>query len=143
MESYQNLNNLREIEKIKYQIQQELALTIKSPIMAALFSGLVPGMGQIYAHNFMKGFLWFSFFIALTSLTFGVKKFNLPATSFFNIFVSLSNLFIWLYIIYDAYKTVKLYNIDKINILSYQTLIFLIFIEAILIIILGSIIRAL
>lgn len=143
MENHPNLDNLREIERVKYQVQQEIALTSKSPILAVLLSGFVPGMGQLYAHNFIKGFLWFSFFLGLVSLTFGIKKFNLPVISFFSAFISLSNLFIWFYIMYDAYQSVKLYNIGKINTLSHQMLIFLIFIEVILTVVLGNIIRVL
>lgn len=140
MENYQDVDNLRKTERIKYQIQQEIALTNKSPFLAVLFSILIPGMGQIYAHNFIKGFLWFSFFLVLTSLNFGIKKFVLPITSSFNVFISLCNIFIWLFIIHDAYKTARLYNIGRINILNRQTLIFLIFMEVILIIILNSVI---
>lgn len=143
MENYQGIDDLRKTERIKYQIQQEIALTSKSPFLAVLFSMLIPGMGQIYAHNFIKGFLWFSFFLTLTSLNFGIKKFVLLVTSSFNVFISLGNIFIWLFIVHDAYKTVRLYNVGRINILSRQILIFLIFVEVILIIILNNVIRAL
>lgn len=143
MESYQNLDNLRETERIRYQIQQEITLTSKSPFLAVLFSMFIPGMGQVYAHNFIKGFLWFSFFLVLSSLNFGIKEFVLSATPSLNIFISLSHIFIWLFIIHDAYKTARLYNIGRINTLNRQTLISLISMEAILIIILSDIIRTL
>ncbi|MBU0600173.1 hypothetical protein KJ849_03840 [bacterium] len=139
MEDYQDIDNLRKIEKARYQVKQEMFLSHKSSLLAVLFSMLIPGGGQIYAHAFIKGFLWLSFFLVLTSLNFGIKKIILPIASPLNIFISLINIFLWLFILYDAHRSVKLYNLGKASFLTRQMIIFLIIFEIIILLILSMI----
>ena len=73
----------------------------KSPLLAALLSCIIPGLGQVYAGDLLRGFallaaLGFSF--CLMALIIGFITF--PAT--------------WIFAVVDAYNMVKKQN-DKIG----------------------------
>jgi TM2 domain-containing membrane protein YozV len=73
----------------------------KSPLLAALLSLIIPGLGQVYAGDLLRGFallagLGFSF--CLMALIIGFI--TIPA--------------IWIFAVIDAYKMVKKHN-DEIG----------------------------
>ncbi len=73
----------------------------KSPLLAALLSLIIPGLGQVYAGDLLRGFaLLAGLGISLCLMALIIGFLTFPA--------------IWIFAVIDAYKMVKKQN-DKIN----------------------------
>jgi TM2 domain-containing membrane protein YozV len=73
----------------------------KSPLLAALLSLIIPGLGQVYAGDLLRGFaLVAGLGISLCLIALIIGFLTFPA--------------IWIFAVIDAYKMVKKQN-DKIN----------------------------
>jgi TM2 domain-containing membrane protein YozV len=73
---------------------------MQSPAFAAILSAIIPGLGQIYNNETQKGIgiiIW-------TIICFFMHFTGHPVISFLGSFLNFS---IWLYAVYDAYKTAK------------------------------------
>ena len=68
----------------------------RKPILAALLSFIIPGLGQIYNREYLKGILFFIF------------------TIIGSFFLIIPGLIIWVVGIYDAYRTAKQINSGEI-----------------------------
>jgi hypothetical protein len=133
MDISQDLESLKEIERTKYLIRQELNLNTKSPFFGFFLSLIIPGLGQIYAKAYLKGFLFFSFFLALASLNFGIKKLFLNIDSPLVISSFIVHFILWITILFDAQKSVKYYNLGKEGEFSREIMIILIVLEVFII----------
>jgi len=65
-----------------------------SPVLALILSFLIPGLGQFYTGQFVKGVLLF-----LGAVVFGLLSTSIIGIPFL--------LIIWLYSMYDAYTAAK------------------------------------
>tara|TARA_B100000131_G_scaffold322307_1_gene375793 strand:- start:1207 stop:1818 length:612 start_codon:yes stop_codon:yes gene_type:complete len=76
----------------------------KSPILAGIFSAIIPGMGRVYVNRTMDGLtgLW-TFFITANSTYLAFKNENYFSVSIFGIATS----FVWLGEIYGAWRLAK------------------------------------
>jgi TM2 domain-containing membrane protein YozV len=73
----------------------------KSPLLSALLSLIIPGLGQVYAGDLLRGFaLLAGLGISLCLMALIIGFLTFPA--------------IWIFAVIDAYKMVKKQN-DKIN----------------------------
>jgi TM2 domain-containing membrane protein YozV len=84
----------------------------KSPIIAAVTSFFVPGLGQIYNGDLIKGlaFIIIGIILVLLAFVFVIPAMMAPALLEFVLILSIPYLVFWAYNIYDAYTTA-----DKIN----------------------------
>lgn len=87
----------------------------KSPTKAAWMSAFVPGLGQIYTGNYLKGIIFFLgeiYFISELIKTYPKidKDKNSLYKFSFNFIISIS---LWSYNIADAYVSAHLYNFES------------------------------
>lgn len=87
---------------VKQLIIQKEVKEIKNPGLAAVFSFLVVGLGQIYNGQIAKGLL-----LLVGAVISGILMIILIGFVFWII--------IWIYAIYDAYNTAKRINSGEIN----------------------------
>jgi hypothetical protein len=93
---------------------------VREPMIAGILSFLFMGLGQAYNGQRRKGYLFFSSYIGMTALYFIlIKAFNeplperskdIPITSLSYIITVMCGFFIWVFNIYDAYKSTKRIN---------------------------------
>ncbi|MBQ6219148.1 MAG: hypothetical protein IJJ47_05395 [Methanosphaera sp.] len=72
-----------------------------SPILAAILSLIIPGLGQFYAGSFMRAIFFFIFAIVCLIVV---------GMIFTDWIFYIINIFISLYIAYDAYKFAQINN---------------------------------
>lgn len=86
--------------------------TKKSPIIAAITSFFIPGLGQLYNGEIVKGlaFIMVGAILGLLAFIMVIPSLMAPALLEFVLILSIPFLLFWAYNIYDAYTTA-----DKIN----------------------------
>ncbi len=84
----------------------------KSPIIAAVTSFFIPGLGQIYNGETVKGlaFITVGAMLVLLALIFVIPALMAPALLGFVLILSIPYLVFWAYNIYDAYTTAEKIN---------------------------------
>jgi TM2 domain-containing membrane protein YozV len=84
----------------------------KSPILAAVLSLFIPGLGQIYNGDLIKGlaFIVIGIILALLAFVLVIPAMMASALLVLVLLLSIPYLVFWAYNIYDAYTTA-----DKIN----------------------------
>nr|WP_319373648.1 hypothetical protein [uncultured Methanobacterium sp.] len=68
----------------------------KNPILAAVLSFIIPGLGEIYAGKTMMGIVLVILTIILTAAIYMVTS-----------YAWIAYIIVWLYAIYDSYTTAK------------------------------------
>ncbi|MBI4813814.1 MAG: hypothetical protein HY802_05830 [Methanobacterium sp.] len=68
----------------------------KNPILAAILSFIIPGLGEIYAGKTMMGIVLVILTIILTAAIYMVTS-----------YAWIAYIIVWLYAIYDSYTTAK------------------------------------
>ncbi len=68
----------------------------KNPILAAILSFLIPGLGEIYVGKTMIGIVLVIIALALTAAIYMVT-----------VYAWIAYIIIWIYAIYDSYTTAK------------------------------------
>jgi hypothetical protein len=89
----------------------------KSPIIAAITSFFIPGVGQIYNGEIIKGLAFVTIGVILVLLAFILVIPALMAPSLFEfvLILSIPYLVFWAYNVYDAYKTADLINLNRLK----------------------------
>jgi TM2 domain-containing membrane protein YozV len=84
----------------------------KSPIIAAVTSFFIPGLGQIYNGDLIKGltFIIIGIILVLLAFIFVIPALMAPVLLEFVLILSIPYLVFWAYNIYDAYKTAEKIN---------------------------------
>lgn len=98
----------------------------REPLIAGILSFFCMGLGQAYNGQRRKGYLFFVSYIGMVALYFIlIKAFNeplpesskdMPVTSPAYIITLICCFFVWVFNIYDAYKSTKIINQGAITI---------------------------
>ena len=76
-----------------------------NPILAAILSLIIPGLGQIYAGSFLRGVLIFIGVIALGAIFYYVR--TVTASSAISLVIAAIGLIVIIAYVYDAYNLAK------------------------------------
>lgn len=84
----------------------------KSPIIAAVTSFFIPGLGQVYNGDLIKGlaFIIIGTILVLLAFVFIIPALMAPILLVFVLVLSIPYLVFWTYNIYDAYRTAEKIN---------------------------------
>lgn len=73
----------------------------KNPILAAILSFLIPGLGEIYVGKMLIGVVLVIVSLALTAAIYMVTS-----------YAWIAYIIVWLYAIYDSYTSAKATNVE-------------------------------
>ncbi len=95
------------VEKVKFLKTGISDKTKKSPIIAAITSFFIPGLGQLYNGEIVKGlaFITVGAMLGLLAFIMVIPSLMAPALLEFVLILSIPFLLFWAYNIYDAYMT--------------------------------------
>jgi hypothetical protein len=100
-------------------IDKKSALPLKSPVLAGVFSGLVPGLGKVYARSWKDGLVALLFVGGMAFQSY--RNFNKHGTDNYRGWVYGSiGLGFYLGNIHGSVKNVKDFNRKKINVLQHE-----------------------
>ncbi len=84
----------------------------KSPTIAVVTSFFIPGLGQIYNGDLIKGlaFIIIGIILVLLAFVFVIPALMAPVLLVFVLILSIPYIIFWAYNIYDAYMTAEKIN---------------------------------